>query len=139
MNRIRLLLKKVLVVYLVIWVLVFGFFTSNSTAMLITSGFPGTQDNSLIQREKDLQKIQVLLESKLISQRLSDLGFTADEIQARLAQLPDDQVHQVAQHLDSLQTGGDALGIVVALLVIAILVVGLLWLTQHKVIVTKSK
>ncbi len=137
MNQIRLFLKKVLVVYLIIWVLVLGFFTSNSTAMLIMSGFQETQDNSQIQREKDLQKVQVLLESKLISQRLSDLGFTADEIQARLAQLPDDQVHQVAQNLDSLQTGGDALGIVIALLVIAILVVGLLWLTQHKVIVTK--
>jgi len=136
-NQIRLFLKKVLVVYLIIWVLVLGFFTSNSTAMLIMSGFQETQDNSQIQREKDLQKVQVLLESKLISQRLSDLGFTADEIQARLAQLPDDQVHQVAQNLDSLQTGGDALGIVIALLVIAILVVGLLWLTQHKVIVTK--
>jgi hypothetical protein len=78
------------------------------------------------------------LESRLVSQRLSDLGFSQGEISSRLNQLSDEQIHYFASHLESLQTGGDAgLGIIIALLVIAILVVVLLQLSGHKVIITK--
>ncbi len=133
---IRLILKRGLVTYLSIWILVLGF-AQNSMAMLIPSELPQAQAESVAQRDLELRKIQSLLESKLVSQRLSDLGFTAQEIQQRLAQLPNGQVHQLAQHLDSLQTGGDGLGIIIAILVIAILVVILLQITGHKVIVTK--
>ncbi len=134
---IRLILKRGLVTYLSIWILVLGF-AQNSMAMLIPSALPEVQAQSSAQRDIELRKIQGLMESKLVSQRLSDLGFTTQEIQQRLAQLPDEQFHQLAQHLDSLQTGGDgALGIIIALLVIAILVVILLQITGHKIIVTK--
>jgi len=138
LTAIRPVLKKGLVIYLVIWVFLLGLLTSDGMAMLIPSMLPEAQGSSIIQRESELQKIQALLESKLVSQRLSDLGFTVQEVQERLAQLPDEQIHQIAQHLDSLQTGGDsALGIIIALLVIAILVVILLHITGHKIIVTK--
>jgi Flp pilus assembly protein TadB len=127
-----------LVIYLIIWVFILGLLTSNGMAMLIPSILPEARSNSITQREGELQKIQVLLESKLISQRLSDLGLTVLEVQERLAQLPDEQIHQIVQQLDSLQPGGDsALGIIIALLVIAILVVILLHITGHKIIVTK--
>ncbi|MCK5140387.1 MAG: PA2779 family protein [Thermodesulfovibrionia bacterium] len=88
-------------------------------------------------RTSDLQKIQEFLEMKLIRERLEKFGFTQDEIQARLNQLSDQQIHYFAQNLDDLQVGGDGLGIIIALLVIAILVVLLFQLTGHKVIVTK--
>ncbi len=88
--------------------------------------------------EDDLLKIQAFLETRLVAQRLADLGFNAQEVQSRLNGLSDDQIHQVARNLDGLQTGGDsALGIVIALLVIVILVFILLQVTGHKVIVTK--
>ena len=132
------ILKRVLVVYLVIWVFLLGLLSSDGMAMLIPSAFPGNPGGPTLQIESELQKIQTLLESKRVSQRLSDLGFTVNEIKERLAQLPNEQVHQIAQHLESLQTGGDsALGIIIAILVIAILVVILLQLTGHKIIVTK--
>ena len=135
---IRLILKRVLVIYLITWVFILGLLTPDGMAMLIPSMLPEAQSNSITQRETELQKIQVLLESKLISQRLSDLGLTIQEVKERLAQLPDDQIHEIAQHLESLQTGGDStLGIIIALLVIAILVVILLHITGHKIIVTK--
>jgi hypothetical protein len=120
------------------WIFLLGLLTSNGLAMLIPSAIPVNPGGQTLQRESELQKIQILLESKLVSQRLSDLGFTVDEIKERLAQLPNVQIHQIAQHLDGLQTGGDsALGIIIALLVIAVLVVILLQLTGHKIIVTK--
>lgn len=136
LTGIRLILKRGLITYLSIWVFVLGF-AQNSMAMLIPSALPQAQAESVAQRDVELRKIQGLLESKLVSQRLSDLGFTAQEIQQRLIQLPDEQIHQLAQHLDSIQSGGDALGIIIVLLVIAILVVILLQLTGHKIIVTK--
>jgi hypothetical protein len=73
---------------------------------------------------------------KMVKERLADLGFTHEEIQGRISQLSDQQLHNAAQQLDDLKVGGDGgLGIVVALLVIAILVVFLLMLTRHRVIV----
>ena len=137
LTTIRHLLKNGLIFYLVLCSLLLGFFTSDSMAILIPSVLPGAQGSSVTHRQSELERIQVLLESKLISQRLSDLGLTADEIQARLAQLTDDQIHQIAQRLDSLLIGGDGLGIVIALLVVAILVVVFLQITGHKIIVTK--
>ncbi len=86
-------------------------------------------------RTADLQKIQKVLETKMLTERLGDLGFTKDEIQKRLSQLNDEQIHNLALNLDQLKVGGDGLGIVAALLVIALLVVALLYLTKHKVII----
>jgi hypothetical protein len=89
-------------------------------------------------RSADLERIRTVLEAKAVGERLKQLGFTAEEIQSRLSQLNDRQIHQIALRLDNLKVGKDgALGIIIALLVIAILVVVLLKLTGHKVIVTK--
>lgn len=88
-------------------------------------------------RTADLEKIQKFLEIKAVGERLKQLGLTQEEIQKRLTQLSDQQIHQLALQLDDLKIGQDALGIIIALLVIVILVVVILQLTGHKVIVTK--
>ena len=91
-----------------------------------------------VDKEADLEKIQKFLEIKAVSKRLEQLGFTSEEVQKKLNQLSDQQIHQIALQLDDLRIGkDDALGVIIALLVIAILVVLLLQLTGHKVIVTK--
>jgi len=91
-----------------------------------------------IDRTADLVKIQKVLEVKAISERLMQFGLTQDEVQKRLIQLSDQQIHQIALQLDDLKIGqDDALTLIIALLFIAILVVVLLKLTGHKVIVTK--
>jgi hypothetical protein len=89
-----------------------------------------------VDRTADLEKIQKVLETKAISKRLEQLGLTQDEIQNRLTQLSDQQIHQVATKLDDLKIGGDGLGIIIAVLVVVILVIVILQLTGHKVIVT---
>ena len=87
-------------------------------------------------RTADLATVQKALELKMVKERLADLGLTHEEIQSRLSQLSDQQLHRIAQQLDSLKVGSDSgLGIVIALLVIAILVVLLIQLTGHRVIV----
>ena len=133
--RIRLFLKRSLAGYLIIATMVLGllsaFPTSEGWAMFLSSN----QTSSI--RQEDLTKLQTVLESKLIRQRLADLGLSHEEITSRLAQLSDQEVHQVAGQIDSLYAAGDGLGVVIALLVIAILVVILLQMTGHKVIITK--
>jgi len=87
-------------------------------------------------RAADLNKIQKVLETKAIKQRLEDLGFTQEEINNRISQLSDQQLHQFALQLDDLKVGGD-LGIVIALLVIIILIIVILQLTGRRVVITK--
>ena len=120
------------------WYLVLAMFIIGITPR-VYAGFSPSEVLSLspIDRAADLQNIQTVLEMKMISERLRSLGFTSEEIQKRLSQLSDQQLSQFAQQLDDLKVGGDGLGIIVALLVIAILVVILLYLTGHRVVVTK--
>ncbi|MGB9715343.1 MAG: PA2779 family protein [Thermodesulfovibrionales bacterium] len=92
---------------------------------------------SYIDRASDLEKIQKVIETKAVSKRLAQLGLAQDEIQKRLNQLTDQQIHQIALQLDELKVGSDGLGLIIALLIIAILVVILLQLTGHRVIITK--
>jgi hypothetical protein len=86
-------------------------------------------------RAADLQKIQTVLETKMVGERLKDLGFTENEIRERLRMLSDAQIHNIALDLDQLKVGGNGLGVVIALLIIAILVVLLIQLTGHRVVV----
>ncbi len=88
-------------------------------------------------RDDDINRIQKFIETKMIKERLNKLGFTYEEIQTRILQLSDEQIHELALQLDELKVGGDGLEIIIALLIIAILVVILIKLTGHKIIVTK--
>ncbi len=90
----------------------------------------------LAERSSDLQKIQKFLEIKMVRERLKELGLSPDEIQARLNQFSDPQIHQLALQLDDLKVAGDDfLGVIILLLVIAVLVVLLIQLTGHKIVI----
>jgi len=100
------------------------------------AGFsPSAMINAEANRETDLSQVRQVVETKMVRERLEKLGFTPDEITSRLSRLSDQQLHQVAQNLDDIRVGGDGLGIIIALLVIAILVVVLIQLTGHRVII----
>ena len=120
------------------WYLVVAMFII-SVAPRVEAGLAPSEIIALAQADRgaDLEKIQNVLEVKAISQRLTQFGLTNDEIQSRLSQLSDQQVHQIALQLDDLKVGqDDALGLIIALLVIAILVIIVLKLTGHKVIIS---
>ena len=94
---------------------------------------PSDQSASSISRQEDMATIQRALEDKLVGERLKDLGDTEEESQARLDRLSDAEIHSFAAQLDSLTRAGDCVGIVIALLLIAILVIVILMLTGHRV------
>lgn len=123
-----------------IWLLVVTTFMTGLIPADVSAGVLSPEtlvSTNLADRDAALAKIRAVLDKKIVQQRLADLGLKADEIEARLAQLTDAQMQQLATQVDSIMAGGDGLGVVVFLLVIAILVVILLQLTGHKIIITK--
>ena len=118
------------------WYLVVAMFIIGITPK-VEAGFSPSQliPDAQIARDSDIAKIQNILEMKMIKERFEKLGFSAEEISARLDRLSNQQLHQLALQLDDIKVGGDGLGIIIALLVIAILVVILLQLTGHRVII----
>ena len=121
----------------IIWYLVMAMFIVGITPR-VYAGISPSEAISLspIERSADMAKFQNFLEMKMVRERLTEFGLTPNEIQSRLDQLSDQQLHQLALHLDELKVGGDSfLGIIILILVIAILVIVIIQLTGHKIII----
>ena len=73
-------------------------------------------------RTYDLQRIQMILETKLVRTRLNEFGFSQDEIQTRLSRLDSAQIHQLALKLDDINVGAGGFEVLVVVLLIAIVV-----------------
>lgn len=84
-------------------------------------------------RAQDLTTVQKVLENKAVQARLSALGYTDEEISAKLSLVSDEELSRLASQLNALEAGGDGLGIVVTLLVIVLLVVLILKLSDKTV------
>ena len=126
--------KKTIIYYLVMAMVIIGI------AQPVEAALSPSQAISMaaVDRTGDLQRIRTVLETKVVAQRLQDLGFTHEEITTRLSEMSDQQIHGVAQKLDDLKVGKDGLGIVIAILVIIALVIVIINLTTgQKVVVTK--
>ena len=125
-------IRKCVVGYLVVAMLVIGMTPK------VQAGFSPSEAIGLtsVERSSNLQRIQKFLELKMVGERLKGYGFTSEEIQARLNNLSDPQVHQLALKIDDWKVGGDTgLGIIIALLVIFILVVLIIQITGHRIVV----
>ena len=90
-----------------------------------------------VNRAADLERIQKFIEIKMIRERLNAFGFSQEEIQTKLTQLSDEQIHQLALKLDELNVGGDGEVVVIALL-IGILVVLIIYLLGYRLILKKG-
>jgi hypothetical protein len=130
-GRMKTHFKKGLVWYLVGTMLVIGM------TPRVYAGFSPSEGIGLsqIDRSSDLKKVQQFLEMKMVRERFKELGFTPEEIQARLSEVDDQQIHQLALKLDDLKVGGDGAGVVVAVLVIILLIIVLVWLLQHRIVI----
>ncbi len=106
----------------------------------VDAGFSPSEGmgQSQMNRATDLEKIRKVLEVKMIRERLNALGFIHEEIQTKLTQLGDEQVHQLALKLDELNVGGDGAEAVIIILFLAILVVLIIYLLGYRVAVKKG-
>jgi|PlaIllAssembly_1097288.scaffolds.fasta_scaffold777326_1 hypothetical protein len=83
--------------------------------MFWTPAFAGVTTQETFYETIDLEKLKKFLETKMVRERLKDLGFAPEEVRMKLADLDDRQVHQLALHLDEMQVaedGGEVVAIV---------------------------
>ena len=86
-------------------------------------------------RQGDLVIVQRMLENRVVAQKLRDYGVSPEEAKLRVASLSDQDLHTLASASKGLPSGGDALGVVVTLLVIVILVIVVLKLMNKEIVV----
>jgi len=87
---------------------------SNGMAYVIgsaphASSIDGTADTANIAR---------ILESKLVGERLSEIGLTGSEIDARLKKLSDGELHEFAAQIEGLSPGAAGMEFIALLLLI---------------------
>ncbi len=82
------------------------------------------RDNAAVagNRAEDVKAIQAALESEMVRKRLAEFKMTPEEINARLAQLSDSQIHQAALQIRTMNPGGDVGGILILVLLILLIV-----------------
>ena len=120
----------------IIWYLVMAMFVIGVTPKVYAGFSPSELIGLSQERSSDLQKVQKFLEMKMVRERLKEYGLTQDEITARLGELSDQQIHQLALKIDDLRVAADdGLGILVALLVIVILVIITIMLLGHRIVI----
>ncbi|MDI6763607.1 MAG: PA2779 family protein [Thermodesulfobacteriota bacterium] len=108
----------------------------------VYAGFSPSEAISMLSfdRSSDLEKIRKVLEMKMVREKLKDLGFTPNEIEKRLGQLSDHQIHQLALNLDELQVGGSSgWAVLIVILLIAIVVGVVIYVSGHRVVIEKEK
>jgi len=105
----------------------------------VEAGFSSSEliGQSQVDRFMDVEKIQKFLETKMVRERLQSFGFSQEEIQARLNQLTDDQIHQVALRLDELKVAGDGAETVIIVLLIVAIVLLVIYLLGYRVVLKK--
>jgi hypothetical protein len=126
----RRIFVQVVTWYMVTVMFVVGFVPRVEAGFIASQASHGSQN-----RVEDLGAIQKTLEMRMVSETMEKFGMTKAEVKSRLDGMTDAQIHQLATNLDEVRVGGDGLGVIVFILVIAILVVVLIELTGHKVIV----
>ncbi len=136
-KKLGILLGRTITVYLIVAMFVIASIPAQSAAMFISSDSIGVSSvDAVVDSVSDMAKVNTFLESKIVRQRLSDFGLTAEEISSRLNRLSSDQLHRIATHIDQVDAGGDsALSVIITLLVIAILVIVVLKLMGRQVII----
>lgn len=122
------MMKKILVIYLSVAILVIGTVQSLNAGII-------PSEMTLNCTTQDIEKIQRFIEMKIVSQRLKDFGYSEKEIMDRLSALDDQTLHKLALKVDEIKIAGDAgSALILALLIIA-LVVLIINLTGHRIVV----
>jgi hypothetical protein len=124
--------------YLIAMVLAISTLAGPAEAMHIPVSPDVPQAAPVSDRALDVAKIQKALETKELQQRLLDHGLTPEETAARIDKLSDEQLHRLASNLDSIQAGGDPLGFVLGVVIIALLVVLIIYLLEGRIEIKKT-
>ncbi|HOX08260.1 MAG TPA: PA2779 family protein [Planctomycetota bacterium] len=82
-------------------------------------------------REQTVRRIHSLLDNQVARDRLAAMGVDRQDLEKRLDRLSDQDLQELSRRLDSVGVGADGLGVVIALLVIAALVLLIIFLVER--------
>jgi hypothetical protein len=127
-------MKKMLrypAVRLICWYLAFTFSGFLILPVTAQAGFISPSEGTLAEMDVDvIATVREALEKGVLTEKLTALGLSADEITARLDALTPDERQAVLADMEQIQAGGNGL---VTLLVIVALVLLILHLTDKKI------
>lgn len=137
-SMLRAFYAKPLIVYLVAALIAISAFAGPADAMFVPAAPSGnaaglSQPFTATDRAADLARVQAALETRIVRQKLMDCGLSPTEALARANRLSNAQLHVLASHTNSIQAGGDPADAFAGLLVVALLVVVLVFLLQHRI------
>jgi uncharacterized membrane protein len=84
------------------------FFLFNSAPAVagLVSSKPASEEVSKINREEDIRTIQRALESKIVQEKLKAYGLSKEEIEKKLSEMDDQQIHILAKASEKVLAGG---------------------------------
>ncbi len=134
-------MRKVILNHKLVWALaLWASFISlpPSGAWAMPSESLGMSQNAAV-REAQITQIMQVMSTPVARLHLQMAGFKQADLRETLAKLDDAQLAQVSSKAESVKAGGDALGLIVVLLVITLLVVLILKLSDKKIVIHDQK
>jgi len=101
--------------------LAISFVTGAAEAMFVPTA-PDKKEAPHFDRAADMAKIQRVLESKTLQQRLVDYGLSPEKALEKINGLSGEQVHQLAARIDALQAGGMSSSSLIIILLLIVLI-----------------
>ena len=87
-------------------------------------------------RDADLGKIQTFLEQKIVLQKLTDYGVSAEEAMAKVRSMSDRDLHRLASLTDRAAEGAtDALGFLIGVAILIILIIVIVKLMNKEIVI----
>jgi hypothetical protein len=102
-------------------------------ASMISSKFVKGMSSEISQ--DDLETVQHFLESRIVIQKLSDFGMEKEEAMAKVSDLNPEDLHTLASMINKAPAGGDGVGILIGLAVLALIVIIIIKLLDKEIII----
>ena len=113
--------------------LIVAIIPSNAPAYAV--GIDGARKLDEARRTADISKVQRVLESKVVGQKLEGMGLTPTEVEERLSMLSNSELHQFATQVENVYSGEAGVGLVVIIAALLVLIVfAFLSLTDRRLV-----
>lgn len=114
------------------WMGVIGSIRGEALAGFIASHGP----DGVAVRDADIGKLQAFLEQKIVLQKLTDYGVSAEEAMAKIRSMSDRDIHRLASLTDRAAEGTDsALGFLIGVAILLILIIVIVKLMNKEIVI----
>ncbi len=124
----RIVLNKKLCSCILVFFLFFSLVPPDSQASLVESRL--STGEQVLEKDQQIESIRGALEHKLVAQKLKDHGLSQEEVMAKMENMDEQQLHQLASLSDEI--GGAIISFVAAAVLVATLIYLILRITGRR-------